>query len=378
MVAVKLPLPCNPFFHSPVAVRYVNGRLTDSRKLPAVLSFPFAIDDNEIRRDKTYLRLKLRDILAIFWFVLFWRGKYELFIGVESVAAIIGGILKKMGLVNKTVYYISDWSPVRYKNPVLNWLYIKTDLLACRWSDFIWNYTYTISEARRDILQFDMDKIGKELWVPFGFIPDGVTLPDEKDIDRRRMVFCGGLGPENGVDLIIESLPLVKEQIPDIKIDIFGSGSEGENLKRGAEDLDVTDCITWHGYVSDRKEILSHYLRASISLAPYAPLENSVKKYGDVMKIRDSIGCGLPVITTTVPPSHKEVQEKMLGEVIDFTSQALSAAIIRLLTNDEYYFAMRRRVIAASKEGLWENIYGRTLDAMGYDTSVIYSKGDEH
>jgi hypothetical protein len=31
-------------------------------------------------------------------------------------------------------------------------------------------------------------------------------------------------------------------------------------------------------------------------------------------------------------------------------------------------------VLAASKENLWENIYGRTLNAMGYDAAPIYKE----
>ncbi len=167
------------------------------------------------------------------------------------------------------------------------------------------------------------------------------------------------------MDLIIESLPLIRKQIPDVKIDILGDGSDIEVLQERAKTLGVDDCIIWRGYVSDRKEILKHYLKASVSLSPYAPLENSVKKYGDVIKIRESIGCGIPVITTTVPPSHKEVLEKGLGEVIEYTPEALANAVVKLLSDDAYYFAVRRRVIDASKENLWENIYGRTLNAMG-------------
>lgn len=376
LVVLELPLPRKKMFFRPQAVRYSKGVFIERRLMPWILSMPFLVREHKISH-RTYFRLKIRDMLAVTWFLLVYRKRFELFIGVESLLAIAGGILKKIGLVKKSVYYISDWAPVKFKNAFLNWIYIKMDWLACKWSNYIWNYTYTISEARRDILKYDMSKIGRELWVPFGFIPDGVNHPDEKDIDRRRLIYCGGFGPEYGVDIIIESLPLIRKQIPDVKIDILGSGSDMEALKERAKTLKVDDCIVWRGYVSDRKEILKHYLKASISLSPYALLENSVKKYGDVIKIRESIGCGIPVITTTVPPSHKEVLEKGLGEVIEYTPAALANAVIKLLSDDGYYFAVRRRVLLASKENLWENIYGRTLNAMGYDATPIYKEKSE-
>lgn len=376
LLVVELPLPRKKLFFRPQAVRYSKGVFIERKVMPWILSWPFSIPEHKIK-SKTYFRLKVRDVLAVIWFMAVYRQRFELFIGVESLLAMLGVALKKIGIVRESVYYISDWAPRRYNNPILNWIYIKTDWFACKWSDYIWNYTYTISEARRDILKYDMSKIGKELWVPFGFIPDGVNHPEEKDIDRRRLIYCGGFGPENGVDLIIESLPLIRKQIPDVKIDILGDGSDIEVLQERAKTLGVDDCIIWRGYVSDRKEILKHYLKASVSLSPYAPLVNSVKKYGDVIKIRESIGCGIPVITTTVPPSHKEVLEKGLGKVIEYTPTALANAVIKLLSDDGYYFAVRRRVLAVSKENLWENIYGRTLNAMGYDATPIYKEKSE-
>jgi len=48
------------------------------------------------------------------------------------------------------------------------------------------------------------------------------------------------------------------------------------------------------------------------------------------------------VVTTEVPPSHKEVREKGLGEVIDYSAKSLADAVIRLLTDDAYAIAVTR------------------------------------
>jgi glycosyltransferase involved in cell wall biosynthesis len=133
--------------------------------------------------------------------------------------------------------------------------------------------------------------------------------------------------------------------------------------------LDAT--ITWHGYVTDRRRILDAQLGAALALAPYAPLKTSVKRFGDVIKIREAIGCGLPIITTEVPPSHVEVRDKNLGRVIEYSPEALATAVTDLLSDPEHYFAVRANVVAASGDNLWENIYGRTLAAMGYGPDAL-------
>jgi hypothetical protein len=70
-----------------------------------------------------------------------------------------------------------------------------------------------------------------------------------------------------------------------------------------------------------------------------------------------------------VPPSHVEVRDKDLGSVIEYSPDALAQAVTGLLSNPENYFAVRNNVVAASGDNLWENIYGRTMAAMGYNIS---------
>lgn len=364
LTVLELSVPRKGMVFRPQVSRFEGGRFVEMRTCSWLGTWPFSIPEAGPR---TYFRLKFRDILALFWAAGLYKEKYDLFVGVESLLAMGGGMLKKMGRVRESVYYISDWSPWKFHNKALNAVYLKMDWLACKWSDFIWNFTYTIGQARREILHFDMDRAGRELWVPFGFIPDGVTIPEDGKIDRRKLVFCGGLCRENGVELIIEALPRIIEAAPGVVVEILGDGPDAAALKARAEALGLSDSIVWRGYVMAREEILRSYLTASASLAPYMPFKENVKRYGDVIKIRESIGCGLPVVTTDVPPSHAEVLEKGLGEVIPYEAGALAETCARILTDDAYYFPMRARVRAASRENLWENIYGRTLTAMGFD-----------
>lgn len=363
LTVLELSVPRKGMVFRPQVSRFEGGRFVEMKKCGWLGAWPFSIVDAGPR---TYFRLKFRDILALFWAAGLYKDKYDLFVGVESLLAMGGGLLKKAGKVRESAYYISDWSPWKFRNKALNAVYLKMDWLACAWSDYIWNYAYTIGEARREVLHFDMDRAGRELWVPFGFIPDGVVIPEDGEIDRRKLVFCGGLCRENGVELVIEALPRIRRAAPGVVVEILGDGPDAAALKARAEALGVSDSIVWRGYVTDREEILRSYLTASASLAPYMPFKENVKRFGDVIKIRESIGCGLPVVTTDVPPSHKEVLEKGLGEVIPYDADALAEACARILTDDDCYFPMRARVIKASRENLWESIYDRTLAAMGY------------
>jgi len=372
---LELSLPRPGMLNRPQMTLFEAGKSRGMRCWSDWLTAPLAVPP-KTAKPKTYFRLKIRDLLACFWAASKGLGPYDLFIGVESLLALCGGLLKRQGRVRESAYYISDWSPWKFENKFLNDFYIWLDRTACRQSDWIWNFTYAISDARRDILGYDMSRLGRELWVPYGFIPDGVTIVPDDQVDRRRMFYCGGICQENGVELIVEALPAILEALPDVVVDIFGFGPDLEALKARADALGVSRAIVWRGYVTDRAAIIAAARTASISLAPYKPMPQSVKRFGDVMKIREAIGYGLPVITTEVPPSHREVREGDLGAVIPYDAGELARACVRLLSDDAAYFAMRRRVVAASRENLWENIYGRTLAAMDFDTTIRFGGAD--
>ncbi|HCR12553.1 glycosyltransferase [Solidesulfovibrio sp.] len=365
---LELSLPRPGMVSRPQASFFERGELRERRVWPGWLTAPIAVPPDKAQ-PKTYFRLKIRDILACFWAAAATPGPIDLFVGVESLLALCGAALKVRGKVRESAYYISDWSPWKFDNKALNDLYIWLDKTACRRSDYIWNYTYAISDARRDILGYDMAQLGRELWVPFGFIPDGVVIKSHDEVDRRRLFYSGGICRENGVALIVEALPEILASVPDAVIDIFGDGPQLAELKARAAALGVSRAIIWHGYVTDRRRILDAALSASAALAPYMPFPENVKRFGDVIKIREAIGCGLPVVTTEVPPSHREVREGGLGAVIPYDAGALAKTAVRLLTDEPWYRAVRDRVVAASRDNLWDAIYTRTLAAMGYDAA---------
>ncbi|MDT8445837.1 MAG: glycosyltransferase [bacterium] len=372
VTVLELPLLRRQMPYPPQLTRYVDGRLVERKQLPLSIARWFQ-NMGQVDLSATSMRLKLRDLLVTPAYFLAERESFDLFIGVESLLALIGGVFKKAGRVRELAYYISDWSPYKFDSPLANRIYVEMDRKACLWSDYIWNYTYTIGEARREILGFDMASAGRELWVPFGFDDRGIVHRPTEEIDRNRLIYCGGLGDDYGVDLILEALAIALKSRPLLTLDILGNGEKEAELKQRCRELGLDQAVRWHGYVSDRGQILEAYLKAALSLAPFKPSKASVKQWGDVIKIRESIGCAVPVVTTRVPPSHKEVQEKGLGRVIPYEAQALAQAITELTENPESYALLRGRLLKASKENLWGKIFDRTFEAMDYRLTPIFS-----
>ena len=85
------------------------------------------------------LLLWIKDFIFVLKRGIATTKKYELFIGVDNLNALAGLVLRRLGKVERVVYYVIDYTPVRFKNPLLNAIYHWVDRRAVHGSDAVWN-----------------------------------------------------------------------------------------------------------------------------------------------------------------------------------------------------------------------------------------------
>ena len=314
---------------------------------------------------KTQISFKLRDFLSIIDFAIRSKSKFNLFIGFESVNALAGVVLKKMGKIDKVVYYVSDFSPRRYKQNWFNKLYLWLDKLAATYADATWNVSLAIPEARKK-LGYNMKKLSPQLFAPNAFFKNEIkSLPFEKT-KPYSLIYAGTLGLENGPDLAIESMPGVLAKFPKASLTIAGGGRKEDEifLKELIQKLKLEKNVNFVGLIPTNKELFGLVREHWLSIAPYKAILNSVRWYADAVKIRMSLACGLPVITTQVPPNGKLVKDAGAGVITKDNSKDLSKAIINIFSNKKLYLKMRNAAILAAKKNTWENSYTNALRKM--------------
>lgn len=317
--------------------------------------------------NKTYFRLKLRDIISNFWAIFENRNKFkkepiDLFIGVESINAICGIIFKKLGLVKKVIYYVFDWAPDRYQNKLINMIYIWLDRIATYNSDVTWNIAYTIAEARKRILKYDEKKMSPQIYVPYSPNFSEKFIRTDNEIDSDLIIYSGGLIPENGPDLALEAFEIVNREYPKSKFLIIGSGELEKKLYDDVIKLNLQNSVNFTGYIAKEEKVLELQSQGAIGIAPYPIMKGSRKPFGDVIKIRMYFVSGLVVVSTPVPPVAKEIKEENLGIVTsDDSPKEIAKAILELLHNKEKLFEMRKNVINKAKSSTWEKTYTKAL-----------------
>lgn len=370
---LEQPLPGSDFLDTQLTV------IKDGVEVEKVIKNFFFSKTPQQRMDstKTYIHLKIRDLFSNFYFLLkkykdLRKEKVELFIGLESINAIFGIFMRKIGLANKVVYYIFDWAPDRYKNPLMNRIYLLLDKIATYYSDYTWNITYTIGEARKNILSYDEKKMSPQLYVPYcvDFYEKWI-LPDEK-IDPNLIVYSGGLIEENGAMLLVKAYKLVKKKFPQSKLLVIGGGYGLEKeMKEYVKEHGMDKNVEFTGYIADETKIMEMQSRCAIGVAPYPVMKGSRKPFGDVIKIRMYFACGLVTVATPVPPSSKEIAEERLGyRTVDDSPEEIARGICMFLENKNLLYEYRKNVVNKARQSNWENNYSNALSKMNISPCV--------
>ena len=296
------------------------------------------------------------------FFIFIYRAKVDVFFGVNNFNAFSGIILRKLGKVDKVVYYVIDYVPNRFSNKVINSIYRTVEFFCVKHADVTWNVSPLMSQAR---IQDGLDKkyLAKQLTVPVGCHP--ISKEREKPkINKNtefRLAFLGSLVPEQGVDLALDTLAVLATKYPLTKLIIIGSGNQETYLKVKAKELKIKNNVEFKGYIVEDSKVLKILSSCHIGLAPYKLEKNSYKKYSDPSKIKSYFAAGLPVIITNISYMTKLIEEKNVGIVVKDNTKDLQAAIFQLIENSADYTLKQSNVYQLAQELDWSKIFSKAF-----------------
>ena len=112
-------------------------------------------------------------------------------VGEQTFAQTLQLVLKRLGYVDKVVYYTIDFVPQRHPNPLINRLYHAIDHFCYFGADAVWNVSGRINEGRARGLYKTTERRNVHV-VPIGvWLKEGAG--DEVARAQNRLVFIGHL-----------------------------------------------------------------------------------------------------------------------------------------------------------------------------------------
>lgn len=250
---------------------------------------------------KTNLCYYLLHMLRSIWWVYKTGIKYDLYVGSDNVNAIAGVFLKKLGRVSKSVYYVIDYNPHRFKNKAMNYIYHWVDRFCVKNSDETWNLSARMGQARKDYFGFSG---GNQKVVPIGVWLDRIKLPKPEEIEKHTAVFMGHVTKKQGVQYVLKAIPEIVKSVPDFKFIVVGDGEYLEELKKITKELGVDKYVKFMGYIEDPVEMENMLSRCSLAVALYEKYDEdgnlTFTYFADPGKIKLYLACGLRVLTTEI------------------------------------------------------------------------------
>ncbi len=316
------------------------------------------------KSENTQIRFKIRDFLSVIDWSFRDSTKYDFFIGLESINAIAGIFLKKIGRVKKVVYYVSDYSPNRYPSKWFNRVYLALDRYAATHADYIWDVSKAMQPARFKA-GLDPKKSSPFIHVPNGLYPNQIKSNLVSEIDKYALTYMGTVGSENGPDIAIKALKIVQKKYPKAKLHIVGGiDKEIDWLKKLVKKLNLGRSVVFYGFIPSGAEMSRIIRSCAIGLAPYKNIPGSVRLYADAGKIRAYCAAGLAVISSDVPPLGKDVEKAGGALIVKDNPQAFANAIESVLGDKNLFLKLRKNAMNFAKNSTWENTFSKAFNKM--------------
>lgn len=173
---------------------------------------------------------------------------------------------------------------------------------------------------------------------------------DVKGIDHcsRQVLFVGRMVEKKGARYLVEAVPAIANEFPDVKVKFIGSGPELQELKALAEKLAVVGHIEFTG--SQPQEYVARSIRESlVFVAPFVEAKGGDQE-GLGLVLVEALGTGCPAVVTDIAAA-RDVTRISGGVLIvpQRSSGALAEKIIKVLCSPRMYrsgvLASRHRLV---------------------------------
>src|SRR3972149_738183 len=175
--------------------------------------------------NNTQVVFKIRDFFSVIFWGMSDKTTFDYLIGLESINTLAGIILRKLRKGKKVINYVSDYSPSRYPTQWFNSLYLWLDRYCAMHADYIWDVSKAVQKARL-AGGLDSRKSAPVIHVPNGLYPDQIRVNMLSGIDRYALAYMGTVGKENGPDVAIRTLALVRKKFPKATLHIVGGSRD--------------------------------------------------------------------------------------------------------------------------------------------------------
>lgn len=175
------------------------------------------------------------------------------------------------------------------------------------------------------------------------------------DPSAPHLVVARNLEHIYGNDIALKAFAKVLEVIPGARLSIAGSGPELASLTALAEQLGVSERVSFTGRL-DRDEMAALYRQADVMLNP-TRVDNMPNS------VLEAMASGLPVVATSVGGVPFIVEHERTALLVPADDEdALASETLRLLRDPELRARLSRAGVASAREYRWSDVRTKLAD----------------
>jgi glycosyltransferase involved in cell wall biosynthesis len=194
-----------------------------------------------------------------------------------------------------------------------------------KYIDFFICPSRIFAEHLKNIVGIDSSKIG----IVQHFIEWEQPAKTKNSCNKKDILYVGRLSIEKGIEYLIQAMPKIKEEHPEVKLHIVGEGNVEQNLKDLATKLEIEDKVIFHGYLP-HENLATMYRKSSVFILPSVCKENAPNAIIEAMSQRT------PVITTNIGGQAELVENGVNGLLVKSGDAGdLAEKICNILSNKE-------------------------------------------
>lgn len=182
----------------------------------------------------------------------------------------------------------------------------------------------TVSEATKNALLEKYAIPKYKITVIHNAVDTNRFHPLEIPKEPYSLLYVGRIDKRKGLEFLIRSMPLIREQIPDVQLLVGGKGSSLEKMKSLVRQLNLERNVTFLGFVPD-EQLNTRYNQAQCVVVP-----SIFEGFG--ITVIEALAAGTRVVGTDVDGIREILNSGEYGRLVPYGDQhALSVAIVNEL-----------------------------------------------
>lgn len=188
-------------------------------------------------------------------------------------------------------------------------------------------------------------------------------MPEKDDHPPFRLIYHGNLTEIFGVDLIIKAMKIIRENIPEVELQIYGHGRNSENLKKLCSDLDLQDNVRFNDPVS-RLQIPEILSQADIGIDPKR--DGVLADEGLSSKCMEYLAMGLPAIVSKIKAARTYYDDSIVKFFEPGNAEDLAQGVLELYRSPQRRRQLVTNSIRFNRKHHWKNYEKKYFDILDH------------